>query len=196
MGDRYQTLDTALHNRKLTKFEWCKYTVYAMDKKPNTNWYGAKLTEKVFVFHPGEAIPKLEEKEILPDEVPDIDWFWFTKELWGDRHWSKKYLDEDLCREVYRKNFEEERAKKLTKKADIMRRALGADVIAIDEMPISHRHPEAYESWMKGLGEWSNRMPTEEEKENVKKKIPWLYKMFYQPDPDQSHLKKIITYKT
>lgn len=192
--DRYYTLDHTLENAKLQKFEWGKYTVYAMDHKPATYWYGVKLTEKIFVDDPKGGLPLITEVEILPEQIPPMDWAYFLQALRGEKYWGKDWFwDEQRREESLRKTHEKE-AQRLTEKADIMRRALGADVVAIDEMPISHSHPEAYESWMKGITqfcEFSNRLLTEEEAENLKKRIPWLYKMFYGDVPINDKLAKL-----
>ena len=183
-GDKYDTLDSALNNLKVNKFEYGKYTIYSMKNPPKTSWYGVTITEKQFVkFKSGVEI---KEVEILPEQIPPMDWAYLTFALLKDDSWQKKNFWEEQCRVQWVTKFSEGFAQEAERKGNILRMAFGADTICLDNLPIRIAEPEAYESWMLRRREDSERMPTTEEKENLKKRIPWLYKMFYGDPPSKS----------
>lgn len=165
-NDRYYTLDNALYDAKLDKFEFGKYTAYSIRNNSNNSssynnvhaWYGTTITEKVFVIGNSPKEVTIKEKEILPDQIPAMDWACFLDALYGDKHFiSKTWFWEHQGEDVYENMFQEKEALRLTEKADKLRQVFGADVIAIDALTL--KVGEEFDTYFTKFGNDCNRYP-------------------------------------
>jgi hypothetical protein len=178
--DKYYTLDNALDYAKLDKFEFGKYTAYRITHSTASinrcqNRYGANLTEKVFVINENSNRVEIQEKEILPEQIPSIDWAFFLDALYGNKHFiSKTWFWNHQGEDVYKCSFQEKEAVRLTEKADKLRQVFGADVVAIDTLSL--KVDEEFDTYFTKFGNECNRFPVGKKPLELNLEVPAFFK--------------------